>query len=238
MIEDPVGRVLHYLGEAMKARCWPKGRWMLLLTLLVLTSGLSGCGAISYFLHKLAPAGKGKWIPAQSEALSEGKKVLILVYADQAIQYQHEQLARYNTASMIAEQMQAELKVDVVDPAVVEQFQASNLNWTDRHPSQIARERYRADLVLYIELRDFTTAAEESGELLRGRMEGTCSLYTVGKSAAEPVELLWEQKVESVYPPDIPEVANIGAVDRIRYETIKLFAERLVKCFYGHYEPY
>ena len=237
-IEALVGRLLHYFGEAMKVRCWSKGRLVGVLTLLALSSGLCGCGALSYLAHKLVPAGKGKWVAAESEALNEGKKLLILVYANQAIQYQHEQLARYNTASMIAEHMQSKLKVDVVDPATVEQFQASDLDWTDRHPSQIARERYRADLVLYIELREFTTAAEESGELLRGRMEGTCSLYTVSESVADPVELLWERKVESVYPPDMPVVADIGAVDRIRYDTINLFAEHLVKYFYGHYEPY
>ena len=221
----------------MKASWSVRLRLAAVLGLLVVIVGLCGCGALSYIVHKLAPAGKGKWVAAETEALSEGKKVLILVYADENIQYQHGQLARYRTAAGVAEQMQSKLKVDVVDPAIVEQFQASDLNWTDRHPSQIGRERYHAELVLYVELQEFTTAAEESGELLRGRIEGNCSLFTAGKSGSEAA-LLWQKKVKAVYPPDIPQVAEIGAAEWIRDETVKLFAENLVKHFYGHYEPY
>ncbi len=205
------------------------------LGLLAFSGGLCGCGAISYVVQMLAPGGKGKWVAAQSEALSEGKKVLILVYADENIQYQHGQLASYRTAAVVAEEMRSKLKVDVVDPTIVEQFQASDLNWTDRHPSQIGRERYHAELVLYVELQEFTTAAEESGELLRGRIEGNCSLFTADKSGSE-AELLWQKKVKALYPPNMPQVAEIGAVERIRDETIKLFAENLVKHFYGHYK--
>lgn len=220
----------------MKASWSEKIRELMVLAVLVLSVGLSGCPAISYVLHKLAPGGKGKWVAAQSEALSEGKKVLILVYADENIQYQHGQLARYRTAAVVAEQMQSKLKVEVVDPAIVEQFQASDPNWTDRHPSQIGRERYHAELVLYLELQGFTTAAEGSGELLRGRIEGNCSLFTADKSGSEG-ELLWQKKVKAVYPPNMPQMAEMGAGERIRDETIKLFAENLVKHFYGHYEP-
>ncbi len=221
----------------MKANWSVKLRPAVLLGLLVLITGLCGCGALSYAVQMLVPGGKGKWVEAQNEALSEGKKVLILVYADETIQYRHGQLARYYTASIVAKEMQSKLKVEVVDPGEVEQFQASDPNWTDRRPSQIGRERYDADLVLYIELQEFTTAAEESGELLRGRIEGNCSLFTADKSDSE-AELLWQKKVKAVYPPDIPQVAEIGAAERIREETIKLFAEGLVKHFYGHYEPY
>ena len=205
------------------------------LGLLVVIGGICGCGAISYTLHKLAPAGKGKWVPAQSEALSKGKKVLILVYADDNIQYQQGQLTRYHTAVAITEQMQSKLKVKVVDPAKVEQFQGSDMTWTARHPSQVGSEQYQADLVLYVELQEFTTAADESGELLRGRIEGNCSLFTADKSGSQ-AELLWQKKLKVVYPPGVPEVARLGAAERIRAQTIKLFAEDLVKHFYGHHE--
>jgi len=132
--------------------------------------------------------------------------------------------------------MRSKLAVDVVDPAIVEQFQRSNPNWTDRHPSRIGRERYRADLVLYIELQEFTTTSEEFGGLLRGSMEAACSLFTTDKSGSEAQ--LWYKKVKAVYPPDIPELTETGAEARVRDETMKLFAEHVVKNFYGHYEPY
>lgn len=221
-----------------------KGKWSVklrtaaLLGLLVVSVNLCGCGAISYVLEVLIPTGKGEWVAAENEALSKGKKVLILVYADQvnySSQYQPSE-TRYETAARVAAEMQSKLAVEVVEPAIVEQFQRSNPNWTDRHPSRIGRERYRADLVLYIELQEFTTTSEEFGGLLRGSMEGNCSLFTTGKSGAEAE--VWHKKVRAVYPPDIPELRETGAEGRIRAETMKLFAEGVVKNFYGHYEPY
>ena len=205
------------------------------LGLVVLIGSLCGCRATGYFLHKLAPAGRGKWIPAQSEALSEGKKVLVLVYADENIQYQHGQMARYQTAAAIAKEIQLKLKVNVVDPLIVEKFQASDMSWTDRHPSQLGYERYQADLTLYVELQEFTTVDENSGELLRGRIEGNCSLFTADKHGGQ-AELLWQNKVNAVYPPNTPQVAQPGAAEGIRAKTVKLFAENLAKYFYGHRE--
>ena len=205
----------------------------LALGLLVLITSLCGCG---YILHKLAPAGKGKLVPAENEALSQGKKVLILVYADENIQYQHKQLARYRTSTAIAKQLQSQLKVLTVDPAIVEKFQASDMTWADRQPSQIGWEQYRAELVLYVELKEFTTT-EESEDFLKGRIEGNCSLYTAAQWGGQ-AELLWQKTVSAVYPPGIPRVARRGSAVGVRDETVKLFAENLVKNFYGHHEPY
>ena len=131
-----------------------------MLVLLIIGASMCGCGAISYVVQALVPASKGTWVEAKSEALSEGKKVLILVYTSQDIQYQHGQLARLYTALGVAKEMKSKLKVDVVDPITVEKFQASNLNWADRSLSQIGREQYSADLVMYIELHEFTTTRQ------------------------------------------------------------------------------
>ena len=205
---------------------------LVLAVLLVLSVGLAGCQAIRSVLYLFVPASKGPWVAAECEALSEGKIVLILVYADQAVQYQHEQLARYNTAEVVAAEMRSKLEVDVVDPAVVEQFQAANINWSDQPLSKIG-QRHEADFVLYIELVEFSTAAEESGELLRGRMEGRASLHSVKEGPGQ----LWQSRVRAVYPPNRPEVADIGVAEQIRYQCLRLFAERLVSHFYGHREP-
>lgn len=206
-----------------------------MMGLVVFIASLGGCGAISYIAHGLAPAGKGKWVPAQNEDMSAGKKILVLVYADENIQYQQGQLARYHTAGAVAEQLQSKLKVEVVDPTAVEKFQTSDLNWTDRHPSQIGWKQYQVDMVLYVELQEFTTEYA-SEELLKGRIEGNCSLFTAKESGSQ-AELLWQEMVNAVYPPGTPKVAQSGATQRVRAGTVHLFAENLVKHFYGHHEP-
>ena len=214
-----------------------KIKLLTLLALAVLSVGLSGCSLLRYLAYMVAPEGKGQWVPAETEALTEGKKVLVLVYADENIQYRHDQLARYNTAAAVAEQMESKLKVDPVEPWAVETFQANHLGWTDLHLTRIG-QRFGAEFVLYIELQEFTIQAEESGELLQGRMDANASLYTVDRSNPEVSELLWQDKLQVVYPPNHPVVAEMGASDGIRRETYRLFAEKLVKHFYGHYEPY
>ena len=202
-----------------------------LLLLILLLTGLTGCQAIRFLVHKMVPVGKGQWIPAECEVLTDGKKVLILVYADQSIQYMHQQLARFDTAAVVATELDDKLDVDVVDPAMVEHFQAANINWAGWPLSRIAR-RYHADYILYIELLKFTTSAEESGELVRGQLEASSVLYAADDTATQ----LWQGKVKVVHP-DTPVVTDLGVPERIRYETLKLFAERLVKHFYGHHEP-
>jgi len=204
---------------------------LILLLLMASLTPLAGCGAIRFIVHKLIPVGKGQWIPAECEVLTSGKKVLILVYADQSIQYMHQQLARFDTAFGVAAELEANLEVDVVDPAMVEHFQAANINWADWPLARIA-QRYHADYILYIELLTFTSLAEESGELVRGQLEADSALYSADDTATQ----LWQGKVKVVHP-DTPVVADLGVPERIRYETLKRFAERLVKHFYGHHEP-
>ena len=208
----------------------PSSKWAVVLLSFLLVI-LTGCQAIRYMVYMLTPAGKGEWIEAKSEALTEGKRVLILVYADESIQYMHQHLARFDTAAVTAKELQSQLKVDVVDPAVVEHFQEANVDWAEQPLSWIA-ERYKADYILYIELLTFTTSVEESGELARGQVEGSCSLYSSDHDSSQ----LWQGKVKALYP-KAPVVADLGVTDRIRYETLELFAERLVKNFYGHHEP-
>ena len=209
-----------------------KAKRLVLPVLVILSVCLSGCQAVRAVMYLFAPADKGQWIPAECEALIEGKRVLTLVYADQAIQYQQGQLARYTTAAVVAAEMKRKLHVDVVDPAVVEQYQAANINWADQTPVKMG-QRYQADFVLYIELVEFSTAVESSGDLLRGRMEAGVSLYSVNEEAQQ----LWQGDVRVVYPANNPEVADIGVAERIYQRTLELFAERLVKHFYGHQEP-
>ena len=204
---------------------------LLVLLLILSFTGLTGCQAIRFLVHKMVPVGKGQYIPPESEALTAGKKVLILVYADQSIQYMHQQLARFDTAAVVAAEMDSKLEVDVVDPAMVEHFQAANINWADLPLSRIAQP-YNADYILYIELLQFTTAAEESGELVRGQLEAASALYASDDVATQ----LWHGKVKVVHP-DTPVVAELGMPERVRYDTLKIFAERLVKHFYGHHEP-
>ena len=202
-----------------------------LALLLVLTVALAGCQAIRFVLQGLSPVGKERWIPPECEALTEGNKVLVLVFADHSIRYQYE-LANYDTAVAVAQRIQSQLKgVEVVDPSTVEHFQRANINWINSPLSKIGQQ-HDADFVLYIELLKFTTDAEASGELLQGRIEANVSLYDASTTSRQ----LWRGDIRELYPPGSPQAAGLGVSEHIRVETLRLFAENLVNRFHGHYE--
>ena len=212
-----------------------KKRMLELMVLAVVAGSMSGCGVVRYLMYVVAPESGSELVAAECESLTEGKRVLVLVYADESMQYRSNGLARYNTSAAVGKELEERLRVDVVDASSVEYFQVNNLRWQDEHPST-AGERFGADFVLYVELHEYTTQAEESGELLRGRMKGTAVLFSVAGAEGGPVSQLWRGRVGAEYPPDVPAVADMANEQVIRFRTLALFAEDLVKHFYNHRE--
>ncbi len=206
-----------------------------LAVLVVIAGSMVGCGVVEYLVYAFSPESKGALVAAECEALTENKRVLVLVYADESMQYRSGGLARYNTSAAVGKELEERLRVDVVDASSVEYFQVNNLRWRDEHPST-AGQRFAADFVLYIELQEYTTQAEESGELLRGRMRGTAVLYGAAAAEGGSVPQLWRGGARAEYPPNVPEVADMANEQAIRFRTLGLFAEDLVKHFYNHRE--
>jgi hypothetical protein len=201
---------------------------------LALTVWLGGCRGIRYLGYLGAPEAGTKKVPAEFTGL-EGHRVVIVIFADQRVQYEHPQ-ARLTLGSVVRAKMTEHLKnVSVVDPAKVCRYQDENAHWETLDKAELAKQ-FGADYVLYIALVEYSTREIGSIDLYRGRITAQCSLYEAGKSDQEG--RVWSaDRVAVVYPEAAP-VGVPGESSRSVRETAeRLWAEALVKKFYDHREP-
>jgi hypothetical protein len=201
---------------------------------LVLAVWLGGCSGMRYLGYLAAPEPGSKKVPAEFTGL-EGRRVAIVIFADQRVQYENPQ-ARLTLGSVVRAKMNEHLKnVSVVDPAKVVRYQDENAHWETLDKAELAKQ-FGADFVLYITLVEYSTREIGSIDLYRGRITAQCGLYEAGKSDEEG--RVWScDRIAVVYPEAAP-VGVPGESGRsVREAAERLWADALVKKFYEHKEP-
>lgn len=201
---------------------------------LALAIWLGGCPAMRYMGYLGAPEAGSKKVPAEFTGL-EGRRVAIVIFADQRVQYEHPQ-ARLTLGSVVRAKMNEHLKnVSVVDPAKVCRYQDENAHWETLDKAELAKQ-FGADFVLYITLVEYSTREIGSIDLYRGRITAQCSLYEAGKSDAEG--RVWScDRIAVVYPEAAPAGVPGESGRSVREAAERLWADALVKKFYEHKEP-
>ncbi len=193
-----------------------------------------GCGPARYFAYLAAPELPGKTVPAEFSDL-DGHRVVIVIFADQRVQYEHPR-ARLTLAAAIRAEMKERLKgVSVTDPAKVWQYQNDHAAWEMVERSELAKQ-FGADYVLYVALLEYATREVGSVNLYRGRITAECSLYQAGMSDQEG--RVWHcDRLAVVYPESGPSGIPDETDRTVRQEAERLLADALVKKFYDHKEP-
>jgi hypothetical protein len=201
---------------------------------LALAVCLGGCGPIRYFGYLTAPEAGSKNVPAEFTGL-EGHRVVIVIFADQRVQYEHPQ-ARLTLASVVRAKMNEKLKnVSVTDPAKVCRYQDEHAYWETLEKAELAKQ-FGADFVLYVTLVEYSTREIGSIDLYRGRITAQCSLYEAGKS--DDQGRVWScDRIGVVYPEAAPAGVPGESSRSVRERAERLWADALVKRFYEHKEP-
>lgn len=159
-----------------------------------------------------------KDVPAEYPYL-QGKKVLILVWADP------ETLFEYSRVQLeLSEHVAASMKPNI--PGVtfapnrsVTDFQHAEPNWDRTDPAELGT-RFGAQRVLMIELTQYTTREPDSPHLYRGRIAANVKVYDPAYKNSSPS---YRATVETVYPQD--SVGEWGTDDvGIRKATMEAFA--------------
>lgn len=123
--------------------------------------------------------------------------------------------------------------VTLVPASQIRKYQESSLGWDQESPSHIG-EKLGADLLLWVDLTEFSTRVPDSPDIYRGQMQASLTLYEV--HAEVPRKELWRGEVKVVYP----EKVKVGLQDsndaRIRQGTLDAFSSKLAKFFYDHEE--
>jgi len=204
-------------------------QWTCLALLACLTS-LAGCNQLAYWMYLITPE-PTETIEAQFADLN-GHTVAVVVYADEAIQYNYPSAPREVSAQVSAELQDRLTDVTTVDPIKIHKYQQQNIQWDTMSKTELGK-MFGADYVLYITLIDFSTREQGSVHLFRGRINAECAIYEVDEP--EYAARGWDASGISVlYPPDNPYASQLNDDYRVRLNTIGLFARKLVENFYEH----
>ena len=190
---------------------------------------LSGCNLLTYPVYILFGQTKQS-VKAEYRGLT-GKKIAIVVAGQPAIEFE-QPYARMDLALVSAQAVSDHVKdVTFSDQDRIDRFQRESLDWYSVEISEIAR-KFDAEVVLYIDLIQFTTAEIDSINLLRGRIWGQVSVYDM--SAANPDSPEYETEVQVIYPEQMPLPISDSASIAVRQNTLLMFAEELDRKFYEH----
>ncbi len=196
---------------------------------------VTGCNLIGAPLSMLAQD-QTKKVPAEYGELS-GKTVCLWVWADESLLFEYP-IIRLDVANHAKHFLKQHVKnIKIVDTSVVDKFQRNEYD-ADTMPVVQVGKRFKADVVLFIQVSDFVTRPSGSPNLFQGRMNTQCALYDCkGDLPPEsPERKLWGSKIEAVYPE-----RPVGMMDtddlRVRATLLELFGEDIAKKFYDYQAP-
>ncbi|MCE5279632.1 MAG: hypothetical protein ABFD92_09430 [Planctomycetaceae bacterium] len=194
---------------------------------------LIACGGCTNFrdmmLYSFAKA-PIKTVPAEFDKFS-GKRVAVVIFADQAVQYEYP-MARLELATVVAQEIRAKLtKANVVDPRIILEQQDSDIHWDSMEKTRFGK-LFGADYVLYVALVDFSTREVGSLELVRGRIVADVALYSTEQEESKSCQ--WRNPNLRIEFPGGNDAKVRLSENDIRYQTEKVFADTLVKKFYTH----
>lgn len=163
------------------------------------------------------------------------RKVAVIVWADRPTQDLYPRAPR-RVADKVVYQMKRNLPdAEFVPARKVEKFQrSSGLDWESMSNTEIAEE-LKCDLVLRIDLFEYTTRAVETRELRRSRIGASVSLYEVGLGGRE--HAVYSTEITATYPPEgEPIAADIDDEEDLLELAGEQFAHLVAIRFYDHKE--
>lgn len=206
-----------------------------LATLLLATIALSSSGC--YFKHLMSalfyPKNPTRTVQAEYELKAD--LLLILPYAGSDILFNYPTVP-VEISQQIAMAIERQRKVQVkriVNPARVQAFQDSNLDWPSMSLAEIGR-RFKADKVLYIEFIRFSTLEPNSVNLLRGRVNARIEVIDVPERGNARPD--YSADIEVILPKDHPVDVLQLSERRLFRETTRQFVDAVVKKFYTYKE--
>jgi hypothetical protein len=189
-----------------------------------------GCNliAVPFVLFSPEPTKK---VAAEFPRL-KGKRLLILVWAEQATLYEYQRI-QLEIASWVRYQLKEQFKeLEIVTPSKVDQYMKAHPDWATEPPPRIGRH-FKANLVMMIEMMEFTTREPDSPSLYRGRARARITMYDLS-GEQEPAKGIALKPAEALYPPDRP-IGVLRADEwKIRAETYQEFGRIVARKFYDH----
>ena len=190
---------------------------------------LCGC-QLAYFL---TPEQKKK---VNAEFNQVGKKrVAVLVWAEQAT-LDYDALARDRVGRTITYYLKKELpEASFVESREVTDLQErSGRDWESMSNHELC-EALKCDLLIRVDLLEYTTRAEAARELRKGRVRGTVNVYSTDPRAG--VDSIYQTEVMATYPQSVNR-QPLGLTDaEMLRETVEQFGLDVSRKFYAYEVP-
>ncbi len=209
---------------------WPRSDPSVLLlgvAFAIACTACSGC-QLAYFLTD--PEREEK-VKAEYGRIG-GRKLAVMVWADQSTLDIYPR-ARHRVSKAVTYYMTKQIRdarfVDAEDVTRLQKRSASS--WEGMTAREVCT-RLKCDLLLRVELLEYTTRAGDTRELRKGRVRATVNLYEGDEEAGE--EAVYEAVVVATYPPTslhgVPDMDET----QLLHETVELFAQTVTRKFYDH----
>jgi hypothetical protein len=200
--------------------------------LALVLMGLCSCNALLYPIIATSPDPTKK-VAAEFGRLA-GHRVAIVVWADQGTLFEYPYI-RFELAEYIAYYLKQKVRpLGLVSNREVAAYQQSHYDWDSMAPARIGQQ-FDADLVLYVEVLEYTTRGGGTEYLLSGRGRVALAVHDV---RAEPDrQRLYHGEAQVRYP----ESGSLGLSEAttaiVHRRTLDLLAQAVAKKFYGYEEP-
>lgn len=205
----------------------PRWRALRAAALLGLSVGLLGCQG-AYFLVDPEAAKKVK--PDYGKI--GHRKLAVLVWADQATIDEFPHVRRQFCGAVTYHLKKHLEKATFVSPRAVERLQeTSGMDWQSMEANEICRE-LGCELLLRVELFEFTTRASKTTELRKARIGAALNLFECGEP--EGIEPVYSGEVKITFPPgSLHGARSLNETDFL-HAAVEYFAETAAKKFYAH----
>lgn len=187
---------------------------------------LSGC-QLAYFL---SPE-EQKEVKAEYAKIGN-RSLAVLVWADQSTMDEDPRV-RQRICKAVTYYLKKNLpSARLISPEEITTLQERQGRvWEDLSTKQLC-DRLKANLILRIDLLEYTTRASDTRELRKGRVRATVNLYDGSPDAAQGS--VYQTEVVANYPPQSSHgVFEMDDADLI-HETVEHFAELTARKFYDH----
>lgn len=208
----------------------------LLLPVVVLSLGLSGCGGLRFLAYLFAPSAPRKTVRAEFAGL-KGRCVAVVVYADESTRAEYPYPdVRLSVGQQIEARLNEHVKgLTVIDSQRVVRYQNQDPDWPSRERTHLGKV-FNADYVLLVSLVRYGMRDPGMLDSYRGRIVAEASIYEAAMPAAD-ARRWYAANIEVVHPNPSSPPLTYDQVGDLRYRIERLFAEALVGKFYTHKEP-
>lgn len=199
-----------------------------MICLLLLSIGVPGGCPGAYFL---VDPEKSKTVKADYGKIGK-REVAVLVWADRSTLDVYSQ-ARRQVCRAVTYHMKKNLpEARFVSPRAVAALQdGSGLDWQSMSNQEIGKE-LKCDLLLRVDLLEFTTRASDTVELRKARISATVNMYDCSPEGG--LDAVYEKEVRITHPSgSLPAIVDMSEEDLL-HEAVERFAEETAINFYDH----